>query len=373
MLKKYKNQEVYFGEAGSARYLKDKLTEWQSQRILFITGKDSFFRSGAEAFFKEADVEVRFRFSEFEANPTCMDLLSGLKYFETVKPDCIVAAGGGSVMDMAKLINFFGVNKINPEEYLESQTQPVPGGKLRPCIAIPTTAGTGSEATHFSVLYKDKVKYSVANVRMVPDAVILNPVLTAQMSTYQTACTGMDALAQGIESWWAVGATEESREYAEKAMRLAWANLEKAVKKPDAKSRQKMQEAAYWAGRAINISKTTAAHAMSYPLTSYYGYPHGHAVALLLPIIYKVHLERGFVPKKLTRLLGDGPAEDTVVLLERLNSEIGLGLQRQFTLKDIEVVLSSVNVERLENNPGYLNTDDMRVILTQSLILKSHD
>lgn len=364
MLKTFDNQGVYFGDAGAADYLKKMLCERGFKKILFVTGKESFSKSGAEQFLFKAGAEVQFRFSEFDPNPTCEDLLDGLRLFETVHPDCIVAAGGGSVMDMAKLINFFGVSKINPAEYLDEPTQSKPDADLLPCIAMPTTAGTGSEATHFSVLYKDHVKYSVADSRMVPDTVILCPSLTESMSSYQTACTGMDALAQGMESWWAIGATDESRKYAQKAVRLAGAYLERAVNNPDIEIRKKMQGAAYWAGRAINISKTTLCHALSYVLTSYYGYPHGHAVSVFLPEIYKVHLEVGVVPERLSSQFG---GNDAVEKLRELSQTIGLGLKEPLGYADVHRVGSGVNSERLENNPLKVSPEQLIDIVGSSL------
>jgi alcohol dehydrogenase class IV len=367
VLKLFKDQEVYFGEAGSTCYLNDRLAEWKCGRILFVTGKDSFFRSGAAGFLKEAGAKAKFRFSEFEANPTCSDLIEGINFFESVNPDCIVAVGGGSVLDMAKLINFFGVNKINPTAYLEKRTKSVPAKDLLSCIAIPTTAGTGSEATHFSVLYNDKVKYSVADPRMVPDAVILNPALTAQMDSYQTACTGMDALAQGIESYWAVGATDESREYAGEAVRQAWSYLERAVRNPDPDSRQKMQEAAYWSGRAINISKTTLCHALSYSLTSYFGYPHGHAVGLFLPAVFALHLERGAIPAELPEAGGCRNGEEMLGKLSGIAERLGLVPTNTFTQEDMEWISSQADLDRMNNNPVATTRELIYTVLNVAL------
>lgn len=368
MLKTFKNQEVYFGDAGATLYLKEKLGEREFKKTLFVTGKTSFSRSGAERFLVEAGAEIHFRFSEFESNPTCSDLLEGLSLFETVQPDCIIAIGGGSVLDMAKLINFFGVSKISPQEYLQGAIQPEPDYSLLPCIAIPTTAGTGSEATHFSVLYKDHVKYSVADVRMVPYTVILCPALTEGMSPYQTACTGMDALAQGIESYWAVGATVESREYAKKAVQLAWSHLEKAVENPDIEDREKMQEAAYWSGRAIDISKTTLCHALSYSLTSHFGYVHGHAVALLLPAVFELHLKHGIISEELLGCFGCQNGQEILDQLSAMVKRIGMIPMNTFTLGDIALIASQVNLERMKNNPLIASRDVIHALLTAALV-----
>jgi alcohol dehydrogenase class IV len=253
-------------------------------------------------------------------------------------------------------------------DYLERTDKPFCNRELLPCIAIPTTAGTGSEATHFSVVYKNKVKFSVADPRMIPATVILNPALTAQMSPYQTACTGMDALAQGIESYWAVGATGESWEYAEKAIRQAWLFLEKAVKNPDTESRQNMLEAAYWSGRAINISKTTLCHALSYSLTSYFGYPHGHAVALLLPAVFELHLRNGIISKELFGFFDCRDGREAQIKLGEMMLRIGMVLMDDFTLNDIELIVSQVNPERMRNNPLIASRDVIHALLTAALV-----
>jgi len=365
MVEKFADQIVFWGKEGASHFLQETLGKLSAKRVLLVTGKNSYQLSGAEAFILPiiGNIESH-RVSEFQPNPTLTDTLQGVKQFQAFKPDCIIAIGGGSVLDMAKLINFFGSTGLDATNYLEEKVD-VELPALLPLIAIPTTAGTGSEATHFSVLYYDKIKYSVAEKCMLPNGVVLNPELTQVMTPYQTACTGMDALAQGIESYWAVGSTAESREYAEKAIRLAWQFLEPAVKQPTLESREKMQEAAYWAGRAINISKTTLCHALSYVLTSHYGYPHGHAVAVFLPEIFRAHARSKVVSDFLSGLLGEGRVADN---LHRLVLEIGLGRKNVFHEEDICTAVSGVNLERLKNNPLEFSEQGLEEVVRLSLM-----
>src|SRR5690606_25840825 len=137
-----------------------------------------------------------------------------------------------------------------------------------PLLAVPTTAGTGSEATHFAVVYIDGVKHSLAHPLLRPDLVILDPLLTYAMPPGLTAATGLDALSQGIEALWAVGATTKSVGYAARAVELAAGALETAVIAPDRTARRAMMEAAHASGLAIDISKTTAPHALSYAIST---------------------------------------------------------------------------------------------------------
>ena len=117
---------------------------------------------------------------------------------------------------------------------------------------------------------------------------VVYPQFTYQNDAYLTACTGFDALAQAIESYWAKGATNESRDYSVRAIGLLWKQLPQLIQSPTKELRNQVAEGAYWAGRAINISTTTAPHAFSYVFTSKYGYPHGHAVAFTFPFFMKL-------------------------------------------------------------------------------------
>jgi alcohol dehydrogenase class IV len=151
-----------------------------------------------------------------------------------------------------------------------------------PVIAIPTTSGTGSEATHFAAIYVDGRKVSVAHPAMRACAVILDERLHRAMPPRLAAETGLDALAQALESLWAVCSTPVSLDFAENAASLIVRSLHASVLESGEEARRDMMLGANLAGQAINLGKTTAAHALSYALTQGYGIPHGHAVALTL-------------------------------------------------------------------------------------------
>ncbi|MCP4215445.1 MAG: phosphonoacetaldehyde reductase, partial [bacterium] len=147
-------------------------------------------------------------------------------------------------------------------------------------IFVPTTAGTGSEATSFAVVYRDRVKISVVGKSLLPAYTILDPLLLRSLPTGVLKATVLDALAQATESAWAVGATDESRGYSADAIRLIMRHMEEE----DVLLRlEAFQQASYLAGKAINISKTTLCHSISYPITAYFGVAHGIAVFLSLP------------------------------------------------------------------------------------------
>ena len=185
-------------------------------------------------------------------------LVSKLLFFlkSIAKPDydLIVAIGGGVVMDFAKLVSvylrkwglfenhFFEISNLNDKI---------------PLVCIPTTSGSGSEATHFAVVYKNGQKFSVAASILLPDYAIIDPTLTYHLPKFIAASAGIDALCQSIESIWALSATDESRNYAKFALLNIVPSLVDSVESPSPANKEKMAIGAHFAGKAINISKTT--------------------------------------------------------------------------------------------------------------------
>lgn len=344
-------QQAYIGK-DSIKEIVPLLKKHNAKHVFLVRGKSSYVACGAEEVIKNALNIANCEFTEFydfSENPKCEDMEKGIELLKSSNADFIIAVGGGSVMDMAKLIRFFSCYKGNiTGKSFEKD------GSLSPLIAIPTTAGTGAEATHFAVVYRNKVKYSAEHDDMLPDFAIVYPPFTYGNSKYLTACTGFDALAQSIEAFWNLNATEESDVYAERAIRRLWPNLPKVVNNPTWDVRDIVSEGSYWAGRAINITKTTAPHAFSYPFTSYYGYPHGHAVALTFPYFLGLNCsEKNKDRVRVNRLLDILGFDGNANLMEQMAKFIeSIGLQkREVTVIDKEFILSQVNLERLMNNP----------------------
>jgi alcohol dehydrogenase class IV len=224
-------------------------------------------------------------FDRFTPNPLYEDVCKGVNLFQEAKCDTILAVGGGSSLDVAKCIKLY-CQMPKDKLYLEQEYKDT-GVKL---IAIPTTAGTGSESTRYAVIYYDGKKQSVTHDSIIPDVAILEPKVLKTLPLYQKKCTMMDALCQGIESWWSVNSTEESYEYSRKTIELIMANWRKYIFENDAAAAKQIMLAANYGGRGINITQTTAAHAFSYKITSLYKLPHGHAVAVSLPEIWEYML-----------------------------------------------------------------------------------
>lgn len=179
----------------------------------------------------------------------------------------VISIGGGSTIDVGKYVAF----------HLEI-----------PHRAIPTTAGTGSEVTKYAVFIVDGKKWSMEDDRLIPEEYQLNPELVTTLPAEQTVSSGLDALCHAVESWWSPRATKESKAYSKRAIQLIMNSLYDSYKNPSNEMlRSNMLEAANNAGRCINITKTSICHAVSYPLTTRYGIPHGIACAMTLPIFMR--------------------------------------------------------------------------------------
>lgn len=358
---------------GSIQQLSEILRKISPQKVFIVSGNKSYELSGAgkalQRMLKGTDHR---RYSDFRDNPKFEDLLEGAKAIRGYAPDLVIAVGGGSVMDTAKTISILPLDERSAKKVITGETRP--GNKIAPLVAIPTTAGSGSEATHFAVAYLNNEKYSVASDLLLPDYVILDPELTYSMPAYQTAVSGMDALCQGIESYWAKGANEQSRNYASKAIELVLRNVEQAVHDPNATARFEMMKGANYAGKAINISKTTAPHAISYAFTSYYGVPHGHAVALTLGEFITFNVKRAAtnankdlagIMQRLIELFGSTNAAGCRDRFYQLMQDIGLDTRLREVIPEIDLtlILENINTERLGNHPISLTNTDIHHIL----------
>lgn len=310
-------------------------------------------------------------FDGFTSNPLYEDVCKGVELFRNEGCDAIVAVGGGSSIDVAKCIKLY-CNMDSSRNYLNQE----PKDSGVPLIAVPTTAGTGSESTRFAVIYYEGKKQSVASDFILPDCVILDPTLLKTLPLYQKKCTMLDALCQGIESWWSINANAESKKYAQKAVETIIANMD-AYLAGDENAAEKIMLAANNAGCAINITQTTAPHAMSYKLTSLYHLPHGHAVAICLPAVWRAMLSgmdrcvdshgaeylNGIFNEIAEALGADSPAQ-AIVQFEKMLAKLDM-TSPKITQSEMEMLAASVNPVRLKNNPVAFTEDELRSIYAE--------
>ncbi len=366
-------QIIKFGSK-SLDYLNEYLRDLKPKSIFLLTGKKSFYDSGAKNKISYILKKYNYyRFSDFEKNPKIEDVEKALSYFRNYKCDLIIAIGGGSVIDIAKLINFF--NKKN-KPYTSYFKYSFKKKDKIPLVAIPTTAGAGSEATHFAVVYVNKIKFSIANSNLLPDISLIDHNLLKSQNKYQIIVSGLDAFCQGIESFWSVNSNIESEVYSTKAIKYSWNYLNKAVNGDNVFNF--LSKSAFFSGKAINITKTTGPHAFSYGFTSNFNIPHGHSVSLFLPFFISFHKKvtlntcndkRGpfFVInqlKKISNILGveyDNLENEILNFLKSLEIEINfkkLGINQSKFIN----TLKNINQERLNNNPMLLSNLDLRDI-----------
>jgi len=324
-------------------------------------------------------VEEKVKFSDFTPNPLYKQVCNGIELLKQSQCDTILAVGGGSAIDVAKCIKLAVLAKegnVSIIPPLVSQRLPIDGVKI-PFIAIPTTAGTGSESTHNAVMYYEGAKQTVTNDGILPDYAVLEPSVLKTLPLYQKKCTMMDALCQGIESWWSVNSTEESYEYSRKTVELIMANWRKYIFENDDKAAAQIMLAANYGGRAINITQTTAAHAMSYKITSLYKLPHGHAVAVCLPVVWQYMLDH---PEKCIESRG---IEYLNGIFDTISVSMGaltpidaitqfrdmmslMRLDNPVSINDRETELQSlsqsVNPVRLKNNPVRISPATAKIL-----------
>ncbi len=314
-------------------------------------------------------------FSDFTPNPLYEQVCKGIDLFQITKCDSILAVGGGSAIDVAKCIKLAVLAKEGNSALippLVSTRVECDGSKI-PFVAIPTTAGTGSESTHNAVMYYEGAKQTVTNDGVLPDYAILEPSVLKTLPLYQKKCTMMDALCQGIESWWSVNSTEESYEYSRKTIELIMANWRKYIFDNDDYAAAQIMLAANYGGKAINITATTAAHAMSYKITSLYSFPHGHAVAVCLPEIWEYmigHMDKCIdkrgkdylngIFNEIAKSMGAENPTEAIAVFRSLMSDMKLAnptSELNHRNSDLDTLCSSVNPVRLKNNPIKLDTD----------------
>ena len=312
------------------------------------------------------------RFSDFHPNPEYDSVVKGVEVFRSEGCDSIMAVGGGSAIDVAKCIKLYSNMPGNGENGSFLRHEIVPNDI--PLLAMPTTAGTGTEATRYAVIYYEGVKQSVTCYSIIPQSILMDPNVLRTLPLYQKKATMCDALCHAIESYWSVNSTPESQAFARFALTSVLNNMEGYLQNTD-EGNAGMLMAAHAAGKAINISQTTAGHAMCYTITSMFGFAHGHAAMLCDRVLFRWMVEivagegagvkccdpRGveYLRKTLDELgvlLGGANAEDGAKKLEEIFAVLNLD-RPTMTDEQIEILKKSVNPVRLKNHPIQLDAE----------------
>jgi phosphonate metabolism-associated iron-containing alcohol dehydrogenase len=226
------------------------------------------------------------------SNPSFLDLEAALQKIGSFRPQQVLALGGGSVLDLAKMLSYVLAPKAPALPTLFAELRAGKSAPLinpLPLIAIPTTSGTGSEVTPFATIWDSeaKKKFSLAHARLHPKTALLDARLTLSLPWSQTLATGLDALSQALESVWNRNHTPLTGALAARALRLTWIALPRLkLDLRDLSAREQMLEASLLAGLCISRTRTALAHSVSYPLTAHFGTSHGLACGFTLPELW---------------------------------------------------------------------------------------
>ena len=304
-------------------------------------------------------------FSAIQPNPTVINTNELIKKIQENECDFVVAIGGGSIMDCAKLACVVANHGTDATDYLHKRKNFERRGV--PIITIPTTSGSASEVSAASVVTDEaaNIKLAILHPYLFADYSIVDPRLTLSCPPHVTAVSGIDVLAHAFEAFYNVNHQPFTDQFAKHAIRLALVYLEKAVAEPDnLEAREKMAEASVAAGYAFSQTGTAAAHGCSYPLTQIFGVPHGEACALTLAEFVRLNATVDNRLNELAIELGYANADALADRLDEIKQTIGL----RMTLKEAGVVTDEQLTTLIEesfapniaNNPYKLNKENLR-------------
>jgi alcohol dehydrogenase class IV len=277
-------QRILYG-LGCYKKIAELIKEMNAENILLVTGKKVIEMNYMKEIInsiKNMNINIEI-FNEIPKEPEMNFVYNGLKIYEENDCELILAIGGGSIIDTAKGIALLATNGGSLKDYEGLEKIPKPQA---PLIAVPTTAGTGSEVTKFTVITdtERKRKMLIGSVNIIPKIAIVDPLLTISMSQDITMSTGMDALTHAIEAYISIKAQPitdllaiEAIKLISKYLRRAWANGE------DIEARDKVMLGSLLAGLAFSNSSVALVHGMARPLGAYFNIPHGLSNAILLP------------------------------------------------------------------------------------------
>lgn len=306
-------------------------------------------------------------FSDIHPDPDIHTVSSGIRKMLELKADTIIAMGGGSVIDTAKAVRYIIENQNKEELHIG-------------LIAIPTTSGTGSEMTSFSVITDNEsmTKYPLVDDKMLPDAALLNPSLVMSVPVAITADTGMDVLTHAIEAFVSVRHCDFSDAFAEKSARIIFKNLERAVRHgDDREAREHIHNASCMAGIAFNSASLGLCHAMAHALGARFHISHGRCNAMLLSHVIMTNGKK--TPRRYIELasvlgISEGEEDAGLILLvnriRRLQRRIGipekitkLGIDRkEFEAAITDMAAAALRDNCINTNPCQVTIDDIEAI-----------
>lgn len=325
-------RDIAYGEGSLSN-----LSMLKGKKAAIVTGGSSMKKFGfldqAEGHLKTAGMETII-IDGVEPNPSVETVLRGAKEMTAFEPDWIVAIGGGSALDAAKVMwCFYEHPHLSFEDIIEPGSMPALRNKSK-FVAIPSTSGTASEITAFSVITdtKNHIKYPIVAADMVPDIAILDPQIPAKMPAHITANTGMDVMAHAVEALASTASTCFTEPYAVEAIKLVLANLSDAYKNGDnIEARYNMHNASALAGMAFTNASLGLIHSLAHKIGGEFGVTHGLTNAILLPYIIDFNRKYSTKYDMLEKSLG---IDDFADEIRSMNIELGIPA----TFKDCDEV-----------------------------------
>ncbi len=338
--------KIIFGN-GKISELKNLLSEYKNPILI----SDPYFLKNGLIEKIKSITAIKAFFTDVSPNPDVAEVNECSKLIREENADILIALGGGSALDLAKAAS---IAADNIEPYHNGE-KTVPD-KAIPVIAVPTTAGTGSEVTCVSVLTSRSTgrKSPIVSDSFYPKAALIDPELLYSLPPAVTASTGIDVLCHAVEGYWSKGHQPVCDALAIHSIKLVFEYLPVAYSEPGNKTaREKMAEASVIAGLAFTLPKTTSSHACSFPLTSIYHIPHGEACGLTLDYFARVNGSDEHT-RQLVRELGYKDAESFADDILKLKKQIGLriGLS-DLNLRDDDIaqIVKLSHHPNMNNNP----------------------
>ena len=308
--------KVFFGD-GKLASLGEVLGELGLSSAIIVCGPH--FERNAEKIMAECSA-VKAVWAGVEPNPQLSGAETAARLAREHKAEAIIGVGGGSSIDTAKFASAVALGDGCAQDYYNGR--PFPEKRLA-VIAVPTTAGTGSEVTQVSVMNNGEEKRTINNPAFMPRAAIVDSSLMLSVPPRTTMMTGLDALSHALEGYWSIHHQPITDLYSAEAVRVILNNLQAAFENGgNAEARSNMAYAALAAGMAFAQSKTAGCHACSYPLSMNWHLPHGEACAFTLPSFVRVNRDERL--DELARRAGLRDSEELAVRIEELRAMAGL-------------------------------------------------
>lgn len=383
----FSTQNIIFGN-GAINQINNVLHRYKAKNVLIVTDQ-GLVQAGILDTILDAINKDEFNIEIYDQAIPEVPLPSVIEAYEFAKEknatDVIIGIGGGSSIDLAKVIALLVKYGGHPRDYFKEESVP---GPIAPLIAIPTTAGTGSEVTQVAVVndVEKYLKVGISDNYLRPAVALLDPKLTVSLPPYVTACSGIDALSHAIESFTAIeyknlnaegkvsfqGSFPITDALALKAIELIADNLVLAVQQgSNLEARTNMMLGSLLAGMAFSNAGTALAHALAYPIGGKVNSPHGEVTGLLLPYAMRYNSE---VAKEKMEQISNvlknryGKDEHPADIVEQMLKDIGLPTKlSQIGIKEEdleEIAEKSLTIERLiRNNPRVPNKDSLVELL----------